>query len=361
MLQFRAHPHTLHFKRPAATSRGALVERRLFIVEVFDTGFPQCIGRGEAGTLPGLSIDDRPDYAECIANAIDAINAASLPLPAKLPDPLAEVTALLSPFDSLLAPLPSLRFAIESALLDLIQSGRGILFPSAFTNGTWGLPTHGLIWMASPANILEQIDAKMQAGFAVIKMKIGALPWSDELSLLHEIRLRHPGVTLRLDANRAFDAVSVQPILDDLAPLDIHYLEEPIRVTSFAHAAELYASSPVPIGLDETLLSAVEDWTLARLLEEIRPQHVILKPSLLGGFSRTLGAIAVCEQLGIQWWLNSLLESAIGHAAISQFAALLEANNPTPRVHGIGTGSLFADNFSSPITLQGNHLWWQGA
>jgi len=345
----------LHFKKPAATSRGALVDRDLWLIAARADEMPGCAGVGETGIVPGLSVDDLPDLGERIQSVLSTLNAARLLLPTPGTEPLGEVTALPAPFRDLLAPLPALHFGVECALLNLLHGGGGILFPTGFTQGKVSLPTHGLVWMDAPSAMLAQVQTKIDAGFTVIKMKVGAHTWREELALLSEMRARFPHVEVRLDANCAFDEATVLERLDELAPLDIAFLEEPIRFANPERARELCAASPIPLGLDETLLTATPTRDYARLLDTVRPAHVILKPSLLGGMAQTLEIIALCDELGIAWWINSLLESSVGHNAICQ----LTAATGDERVHGLGTGSLFADNFPSPIRLEGARLCWQ--
>lgn len=360
MIRFSAISHRLHFKKPAATSRGALVDRDLWLIEARTSASSTVVGVGEAGIVPGLSVDDLPDLDARLQQLLAALNAAQLTLPDASGEPLGDVTMLLAPFRHLLAPLPALHFGIETALLQLLHGGGDILFPTPFTAGATTLATHGLIWMDTPSALLAQVQAKIDAGFTVIKMKVGAAPWQQEVALLTEIRSRFPQIELRLDANCALDEATVLQHLEELAPLQIAFLEEPIRFANDARgrerAQELCAASPIPLALDETLLTVAATRDYAPLLDTVRPPHVILKPSLLGGLAQTLEIIAICDELGIAWWINSLLESAVGHSAICQ----LVAATGDARVHGLGTGSLFVDNFPSPIRLEGARLHWQG-
>lgn len=346
MLRFSLRRHELNFRKPAPTSRGVLTSRELWVLEAEDDANSGVIGRGECGPIPGLSADDVPDFAARAEAALLCLNDALLDSPPY--HSLDEVAILLAPFDDLLRPLPSLRFALESALLDLTGGGRGVLWDSPFTRGEEALPTHGLIWMDSTAGILDQVKAKVAAGFRCIKMKVGALDWATELGLLREIRARHPAIELRLDANGAFTPGDAAKRLETLAPLGIHFIEQPLRAGMLEATAELCRLSPVPIALDEELIGvAPED--AADLLAMLRPAHVVLKPALLGGFVACSSWIDACRRLGVEWWINSLLESAIGHNAICQWAAAAGEG----RVHGLGTGGLFANNFDSPVRLDG--------
>jgi len=89
-----------------------------------------------------------------------------------------------------------------------------------------------------------------------------------------------------------------------------------------------------------------------KLLEEIQPQYIILKPSLVGGFKVTLEWISIAERLKIGWWITSALESNIGLNAITQFTYTLE--NPMPQ--GLGTGGLYTNNFDCPLEIENGKI-----
>jgi o-succinylbenzoate synthase len=298
------------------------------------------VGWGECGPIPGLSRDDIPDFAEEAAAICGAINAGYTPTQADL------------------AHLPSFAFGLDTALRDLAGGGSHVLWDTAFTRCESTLPTHGLIWMDSPEGLLQQIEAKIAAGFAVIKMKVGALPLTRELELLAIIRASYPPgqIELRLDANGAFDPATALAALEQFARFDIAFLEQPIAAGQWPLTAELCRYSPVPIALDEELIPVADAETRGALLDTIRPEHLVVKPALLGGFTAAEEWIADAEARGIQWWTNSLLESNIGLSAICQWTAALSDRPSSERIHGIGTGGLFTNNFPSPVRLAGSRL-----
>ena len=88
------------------------------------------------------------------------------------------------------------------------------------------------------------------------------------------------------------------------------------------------------------------------MLDEIKPQYIILKPALCGGFSGGAEWIELAEKRGIRWWVTSALESNIGLNAIAQWTSSVNAKGP----QGLGTGEVFTDNFVTPIHLHGDHL-----
>lgn len=327
MLVVKPFPYTLYFRRPAATSRGALRVREVVYLRAERDGV---VGWGECGVVPGLSRDDRSNYVDAVTAVCDQINRGADP---------AELD---------LAALPSVAFGLEIALLDLATGGRQRLFDTPFSRGEAALPTHGLIWMDTPAAMMAQIDAKLAHGCRVIKLKVGALPFEEDLALLSVLRSRWPAgeVELRLDANGAWTPVEARARLDALASRDVAFLEQPIRAGQPQEMAALCAATPIPLALDEELIHAADP---VRLLETIRPQHIVLKPSLLGGLATCEQWIAAAERPGIQWWINSLLESNVGLNAIAQWTSALDDG----RVHGLGTGQLFSNNVSSPLRLEG--------
>lgn len=336
MLRTALEPFTLFFARPARTSRGVLTQRHILLLRAWDTDDPAVVGWGECGPIPGLSRDDGPTFTEQVAEVCSVINAGYQPTPADLAD------------------LPSFAFGLETALLDLAGGGLRHLWDTPFSRSENGLPAHGLIWMDTPDGLLRQIEAKIAAGFTVIKMKVGALPLEHELEMLAALRSAWSAasIELRLDANGAFEPDEALTTLTRLARFDIAFLEQPICAGNWPLLAELCRLSPIPIALDEELIPVACADTRRQLLDTVLPHHLILKPALLGGFAIADEWIAAADERGIQWWTNSLLESNIGLNAICQWTSAVGGD----RVHGLGTGSLFTNNIGSPIRLEGSRL-----
>ena len=110
---------------------------------------------------------------------------------------------------------------------------------------------------------------------------------------------------------------------------------------------ELCRKSPIPIVLDEELVGITAPEEKRKLLERIKPQYIIIKPTLIGGIQATQEWIAIAESLGIGWWITSALESSIGLNAICQLTANYNITMP----QGLGTGMIYDDNFPSPLEV----------
>lgn len=321
----------LQFKVPAGTSRGVMTEKQSWIVRISD-GVSE--GIGEISVIEDLS----PEYTSLEKFEL-TIKEFLLRLEQGWND---EVYQSLQPY-------PSILFGIESALLDLKNGGKQIYFDNAFARGQQKIPINGLIWMGSEAFMAEQITQKLAAGFTTIKMKIGAMDLDTELELLQSIRKNYSKdeITLRVDANGAFDEGTAAVVLQKLADLDIHSIEQPIKAGNTEAMKKLCLTSPTPIALDEELIGIYDKAEKIKLLETIQPQYIILKPSLHGGISGTKEWITLAEERNIQWWMTSALESNVGLEVICQLAG--EYSNSLPQ--GLGTGSLYTNNSESPLTV----------
>ncbi|MEP0265723.1 o-succinylbenzoate synthase [Dokdonia sp.] len=322
------HKHILDFKRASGTSRGILKTKETWYIVLYDGGKR---GIGECGILRGLSYDDRPDYEERLRWVCANIE--------KGPEVLWEE----------LKEFPSIQFGVEMAFLSLEAKDPFVLFPSKFTQGDDAIPINGLVWMGDEVFMKEQIDEKLAAGFDCIKMKIGAIDVEKEFALLAFIRRHYDAskITLRVDANGGFAFAKAKKILTQLSDLDIHSIEQPIPVGNWEQMRILCEDTPTPIALDEELIGIVDVIKKRELLQTIRPQYIILKPSFIGGFQGSEAWIDQAEALGIGWWITSALESNIGLNAIAQWTYELKAKGP----QGLGTGSLFTNNIQAPLEV----------
>jgi L-alanine-DL-glutamate epimerase-like enolase superfamily enzyme len=160
---------------------------------------------------------------------------------------------------------------------------------------------------------------------------------------------------LRVDANGGFTKQEAKTVLKQLNELDIHSIEQPIKAGSWSDMAELCLETPTPIALDEELIGIIDRDKKMDLLDTVQPQYIILKPSLVGGFSGSDEWISLAEERNIGWWITSALESNIGLNAIAQYT--FTKKNPMPQ--GLGTGSLFVNNFDSNLDLKGELLYFK--
>ncbi|VAW23300.1 O-succinylbenzoate synthase, partial [hydrothermal vent metagenome] len=240
------------------------------------------------------------------------------------------------------------------ALLSVKSNDVFNLFPSSFTKGKGNIAINGLIWMGDKSFMQKQIKEKLKSGFTTIKLKIGAIDFKSELDLLKSIRNEFSvdEIELRVDANGAFNPKYALEKLKQLSDFGLHSIEQPIKANQWQSMATLCKETPLPIALDEELIGIFERSEKEKMMQIIDPQYIILKPSLIGGIQGTNEWIELAEKQGARWWITSALESNIGLNAIAQWTYTL--NNKMPQ--GLGTGSLFTNNFESPLEVKRGHL-----
>lgn len=323
----------LQFKRPSGTSRGVLTSKETWFIHLEADGKK---GVGECGILRGLSVDDHDDYEATLAWVCKNIHLGLEVLLTKLIE------------------FPSIQFGLETAFKSLLSDSPFQLFPSDFTNGKASIPINGLIWMGDELFMKTQIEQKLKSGFNCIKMKIGAIDFDAELKLLKSIRESFSAseIELRVDANGAFAFKDALDKLKRLSEFDLHSIEQPIKAGNLEQMARLCEATPLAIALDEELIGALTTAAKHKIMNIVKPQYIILKPSLIGGFIGSDTWIDLAENNNVGWWITSALESNVGLNAIAQYTYLLNSKMP----QGLGTGGLYTNNFDSPLQVKNGTL-----
>ncbi len=346
MIQATWKELTLTPRFPLGTSKGMINARTVWYLIAWDADRPQIRGIGEAALFPGHSKEFPADVRT------------------KLVELCADTSDWEQRLNNDLVDVPSVRFAVEQCLRDLSVSGSKILFPSDFTLGRKSIPINGLVWMGDKAmmkqrirdkaTMRERIKAQIDGGNRCVKMKIGGIGIADELQLLTDVRREYSAkeLTLRVDANGAFTSGNVMPVLERLAELEVESIEQPVPPGLYEAMAELCAKTPLPIALDEDLIGINSAEAKTDLLNHVKPQYIVIKPSMVGGWKAAREWIDLAQERNIKWWITSALESSIGLNAIAQWAATLGVSIP----QGLGTGSVYSNNIPSPLTVEDGAL-----
>ena len=363
---------TLHFKQPAGTSRGVYTTRHSYYLTLTSDEMPGVEGVGECATLPDLSCDAKPEYAVTLRQVCQMVEQMGR-----------------IPYDMIRA-YPSITFGLETAFASFFDAAKKLLeivpaegassssemlkqkgvsvpagmenlvdfYDSPFGRGEEGITINGLVWMGTYEEMLARLEEKLQAGFHCVKLKIGAIDFFKELNLIKRIRdvYTKEQVELRVDANGGFLPENAMSQLEALAKYDIHSIEQPIKQHQWPRMAQLCRETPLPIALDEELIGVNVRSMKEALLDTIRPQYIILKPSLHGGIYGCNEWIQLANQRGIGSWITSALESNIGLHAIAHYAAKVYGPN-VQMPQGLGTGQLFTDNIPMPLEIRGDKLF----
>ena len=332
----------LHFLQPAGTSRGVYNTRLSFYLKLTSDEQPDVVGVGECATLPDLSYDAMPpnEYEHKLRTFCDEY----------------ERTGVID-YEAMRT-YPSMLFGLETAVAQFNAKGSLNFFNTPFGRGEEGIPINGLVWMGTFEEMFERLEAKLKAGFRCIKIKIGAIDFDRELQLIRHIRstFSRNDVELRVDANGGFTPEEALSRMEALVQYDIHSIEQPIKQHQWTEMARLCTTTPLPLALDEELIGVNERQKKIELLDTIRPQYIVLKPSLHGGMAGTEEWIQLARERNIGSWITSALESNVGLNAIAQLTASIYGTN-IRHAQGLGTGQLFADNIEMPLKVVGDKLW----
>ena len=371
MYKIEISERTLHFKQPAGTSRGVYTTRHSYYLTITSDELPGVEGVGECATLPDLSCDAKPEYEMTLRQVCQMVEQMGR-----------------IPYDMIRA-YPSITFGLETAFASFFDAAKKFLeivpaegasssemlkqkgvsvpagmenltelFDSPFGRGEEGITINGLVWMGTYEEMLARLEEKLQAGFHCVKLKIGAIDFFKELDLIKRIRdvYTKEQVELRVDANGGFLPENAMSQLEALAKYDIHSIEQPIKQHQWPKMAQLCRETPLPIALDEELIGVNVRSMKQALLDTVRPQYIILKPSLHGGIYGCNEWIELANQRGIGSWITSALESNIGLNAIAHYAAKVYGSN-VKMPQGLGTGQLFTDNIPMPLEIRGDKLF----
>lgn len=372
MYKIEISERTLHFKQPAGTSRGVYTTRHSYYLTLTSDELPGVEGVGECATLPDLSCDAKPEYEMTLRQVCQMVEQMG-----RIPYDMIRAypsitfgleTAFASFFDAakkFLEIVPTEGASSSSEMLK--QKGVSVpagmenlteLFDSPFGRGEEGITINGLVWMGTYEEMLARLEEKLQAGFHCVKLKIGAIDFFKELDLIKRIRdvYTKEQVELRVDANGGFLPENAMSQLEALAKYNIHSIEQPIKQHQWPKMAQLCRETPLPIALDEELIGVNVRSMKQALLDTVRPQYIILKPSLHGGIYGCNEWIELANQRGIGSWITSALESNIGLNAIAHYAAKVYGSN-VKMPQGLGTGQLFTDNIPMPLEIRGDKLF----
>jgi O-succinylbenzoate synthase len=241
-----------------------------------------------------------------------------------------------------IAPAHSVRFGLELAVWNMCATSSGESLPELFAGQPRSrVPVNGLL-SGSWDEVLEEAQRMKNAGYEAIKLKVGARTVVEDARLVHKL-VEELGntISLRLDANRAWGYERAAEFLRGAPRFE--YLEEPLADPT--HLPQLVREFGAPVALDESMVGMEPE-----VLEEHRyAQAVVLKPTLLGGVSKTLRMAERALHLGMTPVVSSAYESGVGTAALVALAAGI-GERPVPA--GLDTYRALADDvLDTPLGL----------
>lgn len=257
-------------------------------------------GLGEVAPLPGLHHESLDQALEQVQSLLREIES----LPLMTESNWSAATKQLNLY-------PSVRFGFESALLELVSQATGLAVPELlFGCGVSAVPVNALL-VGNKNEILTAARRRVEEGYQSLKIKVGRKPVDEEAETIKALANEFgPQVSLRLDANRAWDMDEALAFARLIDQIDIEYIEEPLRDP--LQLAQFAARSALPVALDESLV------LFERIPDFVRA--VIIKPSCMG-IVPALERILVLGKTDVTAVISSAFESGLGLRILTQLSS----------------------------------------
>jgi O-succinylbenzoate synthase len=313
LARFDLYRYSLPFSRPLTLGGITLFQREGILLRLSSDDGSE--GWGETAPLPGFSAEGLVDATAQLRRL--AVSIVDREVKQDWVDPYGEFGRGLD------GVAPSVRFGLEQAVWNLYGDSTGRSLAALMAPSPREVvPVNGLL-AGSPAKVLEEARLMSGAGYRSIKLKVGTATVDEDAALVRALGEElGEGISLRLDANRAWDYEEAAEFVRVTAGVRFEYVEEPLADP--ARLPGLVREFSVPVALDESLIEMEPE-----KVEETFAVAFVLKPTLLGGFSRTLRVARRALRLGVTPVISSAYESGVGTAALVALAASI-GDRPVP-------------------------------
>jgi O-succinylbenzoate synthase len=310
---FDLYRYSLPFSRPLTLGGYTLLHREGILLRL--SGDDGSEGWGETAPLPGFSVETQGEGASQLRRLAGSMIGREVK--EDWVNPYGEFGRGLDRV------APSVRFGFELAVWNLYGASSGRTLPELVTPSPRAeVPVNGLL-AGAPAEVLEEAQRMRDVGYKSIKLKVGTRTVAEDVALVRALGEElGEGVSLRLDANRAWGYVEAAEFVGGTVGTRFEYVEEPLADPAWLPG--LVREFGVTVALDESLVGMKPE-----KVEETFAVAFVLKPTLLGGISRTLLVAERALRLGVTPVVSSAYESGVGTAALLALAAGI-GDHPVP-------------------------------
>jgi L-alanine-DL-glutamate epimerase-like enolase superfamily enzyme len=163
---------------------------------------------------------------------------------------------------------------------------------------------------------IEKMVGKMkEVDWPLYKIKLGT---DNDLEIIRELR-KHTESTFRIDANCAWTAEQAIRNAEELAKLNVEFMEQPLGKDDLEGMKEVYKYSKLPVMADESCIVESDVKKCHGLFHGINVKLV-----KAGGITPGLRMIHEAKSLGMKTMVGCMTESSIGISAIAHIAPLLD-------------------------------------
>tara|TARA_Y100000814_G_scaffold233562_1_gene177439 strand:+ start:395 stop:1426 length:1032 start_codon:yes stop_codon:yes gene_type:complete len=325
--KIESHPYRLEFNKPFKTASTTYQYREGFVLKIYSDSF---VGIGEVSPLEGFNNES---LQECYYS-LEAINQSI----SNIGD--IDKKDLFDIFDLHTTSMPSLSFALETAIFDI--SGQESNVPiSKYINNNCNdvIKLNGIHGPHSPSD-----------GFKVIKVKLGFNNIYDDIEKMDQLSSMYgEEVKFRIDINGQLDLVKAIRFCKSMEKFNIDYIEQPIEPDNLEDLAELRLHTNIKIGVDESI---VDIFSAGQLIDNQAADVFIIKPMTIGKYSTINNIIKLAQKNDIECVITNMLDSAINRMACIQVAL----SNNISKECGVSSDNLFISDLGQTPSIQNGEI-----
>jgi L-alanine-DL-glutamate epimerase-like enolase superfamily enzyme len=298
-MELQVYEFDLALRYPFSISRHTYHSMQSMIVEL---SYESVSGFGEATTNPyyGIKVENLVDAFSRAADLLDDFIFKSPGdlwnvLHSELKDNYFALSAIDCAAHDLFCKLKGRSFSYH----------HGINYSKyPFTSYTLGIGT------------LEDMKKKIrQVSWPVYKIKLGA---PNDLEIIREIR-KYTQSLIRVDANGGWTKDQAVKMIDELAGIEVEFIEQPLKHGQWKEMKELYDRSTLPMIADESCVTEQDVEKCHGYFDGIN-----IKLSKCGGLTPALRMIQQAKNLGMKVMIGCMTESTVGISAAAQLLPLVD-------------------------------------
>ena len=181
---------------------------------------------------------------------------------------------------------------LHRLLAERYNGGRTADRVFCYVGGGWYWPGQTI------ADLQDEMRRHLDAGYTMVKMKVGGLPLADDIKRVEAVKSMLPSeAELAVDANCKFGRDEALAYAKALAPFKLRWFEEPCDPLDFALLAEIAGTYDRPLSTGENLFSTPDVENLVRFggLKPERNDVIQVDPPQSYGivqYARTLAMLA---------------------------------------------------------------------
>ena len=296
--------YELNLKNKLINSHAKYVNRVGFIIVL---GIDEYIGYGEASPLPLFSKENHKE----VSWKFEEIKA-SLSIGENY-----DKEDLLNLFNLIAKEVPSLNFALDIALYDILSQKEKIFLSKYLNNNANDVVHFSSIYFS-----------KIDIPSNTVKVKLGIKNINEDIDYFKNIAEQlNKSTIFRLDLNQSYDVGQVIHLYNNLRSYNIEYIEEPIKDLSVKSLNEIKKHTSFSIALDETIINGKYD----QLISENCVDYAILKAPLFGSIKNIFMFKSYLDKNSVKLVLSSCLQTPIGNMSNIHIASALELDG----MHGL--------------------------